>query len=284
MNRLSFLLLLSVHSLYAQDLDKLCEKKRNEILIMTAKKVVMKHGPDYYRNYKLPVIEKDSITTKNASERHRLNIGRIFYRVKFLYDRKKEELNLNEAAMVAIWEDTGKAFSVLFGNGFGLFDLDKEETDIQIPYQSIPKVEEFEQSLDRLSKKMRVEVLIAKAKETVLKYGPGYYRENTKPMINYKKMSKEDSANGSTDAGRKFYTVVFPYDKNKEQFNMEYTASVLIWADNSEAFRVFFGNGIGLLNIDKKEPMSQVSYEPLQPVEIIDWSIFENRNDTLDIK
>lgn len=55
---LSFLSYLCV---YSQNLDKLSEKERNRYLIETSKNIVKKYGPGYYREYKKPVIIRDTI-------------------------------------------------------------------------------------------------------------------------------------------------------------------------------------------------------------------------------
>jgi len=109
-------------------------------------------------------------------------------------------------------------------------------------------------NLEKLSKKERNEELIAIAKQTVLTYGPGYYREYKKPVITafitpeYSIKAKEDPKN----IGRKVYIVVFLYDKTKETLEWDYAAKVAIWADTGEASDVYFGCNFGLRAVDMK--------------------------------
>ena len=81
------------------------------------------------------------------------------------------------------------------------------------------------QNLEKLSRQKRDQILTEIAKNVVIKYGSGYYREKCKPVILAKKMSKKDADYGKTDCGRKFYTVYYPYDKKKEQLTLDYLGS-----------------------------------------------------------
>jgi len=85
----------------AQDLRTLTAGERDNLLISIAKEVVLKYGPDYYREYKPPVITKEPW----SSGKHH-TIGRTYYKVAILYDKTKELLG-NYAAEVFFWEDTG---------------------------------------------------------------------------------------------------------------------------------------------------------------------------------
>jgi len=99
---------------HAQDLSKMSVPKRNSELISIAKKIVLLYGPDYFREYKPPVITKDKWHTDEL-----YTAGRIYYRVTILYDELEEQLSWNYAAEVCIWEDSGRPYSVMFGNGLG---------------------------------------------------------------------------------------------------------------------------------------------------------------------
>jgi len=100
------LLFVSYNNAMAQNLDRLPQPKRDSILISIAKEVILKYGPDYYREYAKPIIKRS-------------NTDRAAYEVTFLYDKTEETLEWDYAAKVFIWADTGNPGSVFFGNGFG---------------------------------------------------------------------------------------------------------------------------------------------------------------------
>ncbi|NDV64576.1 hypothetical protein [Bacteroides sp. 224] len=105
--------------LNAQNLDQLPTKERNSVLIAKTKEVIMKHGPGYWREHKKPVIETKYIS-KNGFPEKGENIGRKYYNVKILYDKTVETLyDINCAAEVWIWADTGQILLIAFGNGYG---------------------------------------------------------------------------------------------------------------------------------------------------------------------
>jgi hypothetical protein len=58
-------------------------------------------------------------------------------------------------------------------------------------------------NLDSLSKSKRERYLIAKAKETVLKYGPDYYRDYKKPEI----IRGQISSKAKENVGRIYYNI-----------------------------------------------------------------------------
>jgi len=117
-----FLLCVSYNSLtLAQNLNSMPIAKRDSLLIAIAKEAVLKYGPDYYREYKTPVIitgkfpPAEQITDKRFVKL----AGRSYYLVTFLYDKTQEQLSYDFAAEVRIWEDTVSLFDVMFGNGWG---------------------------------------------------------------------------------------------------------------------------------------------------------------------
>ena len=127
------ILMISDIASYAQkvrNLDEMNEKKRNEYLIKKTKKVVMRFGPGYYRDKKTPVIKRviigqnDSISAAWMLREHK---GRVFYAVYLRHDPQSEYMHLGYAARVFFWADTGVAFEVMFGNSFGVGDIDKPE-------------------------------------------------------------------------------------------------------------------------------------------------------------
>lgn len=125
---------------HSQNLDKLSRKEKNQYLIETAKGIVKKYGPGYYREYKKPIIQRDTISNRDdLSEDDKKEIGRVFFRVHFPYDSSLDYLGTKYIASVTFWEDTGQPSSVFFACGFGLF-LDSDtitNNTIKIHYQSI---------------------------------------------------------------------------------------------------------------------------------------------------
>lgn len=123
-------------STFSQKLDKLSRKKRNQYLVETAKDIIKKYGPGYYREYKSPIIQTDTIPNRdNLSERDKKHVGRVFYKVHFPYDPCQDHLGTEYIASVTFWKDTGQPSSVFFACGFGLF-LDSIN-NLRVPYQSI---------------------------------------------------------------------------------------------------------------------------------------------------
>jgi hypothetical protein len=109
-------------------------------------------------------------------------------------------------------------------------------------------------NLDKLIEKERNKYLIKVAKEAVMKRGPGYYREVAPPII------KRDIITLSRYTwlyekypGRAYYTVEYPFDDTAESFEGDFSAKVFIWEDTGVVFRITFGNGWGMNNLDNPE-------------------------------
>lgn len=110
----TYLLLLALVALTVQaqyaDLQKLSEKKRNKHLVKTAKEVTMAFAPEYYREYKKPVIlgpyDYDPSKFPSLENRNQF-IGRSYYVVIIPYDFSKENLDRDYAARIQIWADDG---------------------------------------------------------------------------------------------------------------------------------------------------------------------------------
>lgn len=103
-----------------------------------------------------------------------------------------------------------------------------------------------EVNLDKMNESERNQYLIKLAKEVTKNFGPGYYREYSKPVIVkevFETNLKHDELRKLI--GREYYTVTFPYDKTKEHLETDYTSQVKIWKDTGEPFAVGFGNGWG---------------------------------------
>ena len=103
----------------SQNLDSLSTAERDSLLIALAKEFVLKCGPDYYREYKEPVITKEKILPKGEGNPEGRYAGREYYNVTFLYDQSEEKLIYDYCAQVSILADTGYPYSVMFGNGMG---------------------------------------------------------------------------------------------------------------------------------------------------------------------
>lgn len=142
LNKITLIILVCMNCINmtkAQNTGTMSAAKRDS-LISLAKEVVLKLGPDWYREYKSPVIEErkhDGSWSK---------AGRIYYHVAFPYDRTQEKLAWYYAAEVDIWEDTFEPFSVGFGNGLGLnlWTVKDWRTDTTLPimeYQDATKPE-----------------------------------------------------------------------------------------------------------------------------------------------
>jgi hypothetical protein len=115
------LLCISYNSIaMAQNLGSIPIAQRDSLLISIAKEVVLTYGPDYYREYREPIIERGQMPPRGELNPDGRNARRYFYIITFLYDPMEEALEWGFAAEVAVWEDTGQPARVSFGNGFGL--------------------------------------------------------------------------------------------------------------------------------------------------------------------
>ena len=93
--------------------------------------------------------------------------------------------------------------------------------------------------------KQRDSILIETAKNAVLKYAPGYYRDYKKPEVIFRGAAPKDYRI-KEDRGRLFYQVTFFYDPLKEKYAKNYIVQVLIWADNGKVCSMYFMNEWGL--------------------------------------
>ena len=110
------------------NVDSLSEKKRVEYLTKVAEKVVKRFGPGYYRKIRPLIIDRinitkqDSITPPTMKKKY---MGRAYYRARFPYDKTYESTYKGYIAEVIIWADTGIAYAVMFGNGWGYHNIDQ---------------------------------------------------------------------------------------------------------------------------------------------------------------
>ena len=98
---------------------------------------------------------------------------------------------------------------------------------------------------EKIPLKQRDSILIETAKNAVLKYAPGYYRDYKKPEVIFKGAAPKDYRI-KEDRGRLFYQVTFFYDPLKEKYAKNYIVQVLIWADNGKVCSMYFMNEWGL--------------------------------------
>lgn len=98
---------------------------------------------------------------------------------------------------------------------------------------------------EKIPLKQRDSILIETAKNAVLKYAPGYYRDYKKPEVIFRGAAPKDYRI-KEDRGRLFYQVTFFYDPLKEKYAKNYIAQVLIWADNGKVCSMYFMNEWGL--------------------------------------
>ena len=120
----------------AQNLNSITAAKRDSILISIAKEVILKYGPDYYREYSKPIIEKSIVPPKGEINKTGKNAGRVSYIVTFLYDKTEETLG-DYAAKVSIWGDTRKPSMVMFGNGMGIGISESTDWRVDTPVEPI---------------------------------------------------------------------------------------------------------------------------------------------------
>jgi hypothetical protein len=145
----------------SQNLDLMPQAQRDSILIAKAKEMVLKYGPEYYREYKSPVIDWVITPPKGETNITGENAGRKVYIVIFLYDSTIETLEAEYAAWVAIWADTGNPYSILFGNCIGL-DVESLERDIK-KQKSTPQIRYQQSGVKRIRYETQEGVPVDKA-------------------------------------------------------------------------------------------------------------------------
>lgn len=104
--------------------------------------------------------------------------------------------------------------------------------------------------LSQMDSVKRNEYLMKLAREVVLNFGPGYYRDNLNPTISDLKVFSDSSLverfpEAQQKLGKKYYVVTIPYDHTQEQLEWSYAAEVEIWEDDGEPKGVMFGHNLG---------------------------------------
>ena len=123
-NRIILIVIFCMNFLFAtnaQDAANLTAGKRDSLLSL-AKEVILKFGPDYYREYKQPeIIYKQYPSADKMVDKRNISwADRYYYRVTFLYDKTQETLEWDYAAQVYIWADTFEPRGVMFGCNVGI--------------------------------------------------------------------------------------------------------------------------------------------------------------------
>jgi hypothetical protein len=103
------------------NLNKLPEYERNEYLLKTAYFAVMRHAPDWYRDYKEPEISSRIVEVGPDK-------GKLVYNVIYFFDPQKEQMLREYSIRVTIYADTGKVRGLRFGDNTGL-DLSRATDD-----------------------------------------------------------------------------------------------------------------------------------------------------------
>ena len=114
---------------------------------------------------------------------------------------------------------------------------------------------------EKMSQNQRDSILIETAKNAVLKYAPGYYRDYKKPEV----ILREPIPNNyriKKDRGRLYYQVTFFYDPLKEKYAKDYIVRVFIWADNGKACDMMFMNewGFDIESAERKKSTRVVPF------------------------
>jgi len=139
-------------------------------------------------------------------------------------------------------------------------------------------------NLDSLSEKKRNAYLKTVSKETVLKYGAGYYRDYKEPVISRGQFPPKSEINPTGEnAGRIFYLIVYQYDGTKEQFSFPYLSRVQVWADTGKPSGVSFGNGFGIIipeNGLQEGEFERIPYEQIGIFPIYDFPNGKNETNS----
>lgn len=135
----TFLFLTIYITLCAQNLDNLPTEKRDSLLKAKSKEIILRYGPGYYREYKAPTIERIAVPPSETNPEG-TNVGRAYYMITYWYDKTKERLEEDFAAIVRIWADTGEPTSVLFGCNYD-YILNRKKTRDPKEQPPIPYVQ-----------------------------------------------------------------------------------------------------------------------------------------------
>ena len=124
---------------FSQNLDNIPTEKRDSLLKAMSKEIILRYGAGYYREYKVPTIER-VVVPPSETNPEGINVGRAYYMITYWYDKTKERLEEDFAAIVRIWADTGEPAAVLFGCNYG-YILDRKKNRSSKEQPPIPYVQ-----------------------------------------------------------------------------------------------------------------------------------------------
>ena len=104
-------------------------------------------------------------------------------------------------------------------------------------------------ALSEMDSVKRYDYLVKCSREVIKHFGPGYYREFQKPEVSGLHVLSDTIHSYpelNRNLGRKYYTVIYPYDHSQEQLEWNYAAKVEIWDDGGEPKGALFGHGLGI--------------------------------------
>jgi hypothetical protein len=134
------------------------------------------------------------------------------------------------------------------------------------------------QNLDYLPQAKRDSILISIAKEAVLRYGPGYYREYKTPVIERGQIPVKGTMNPTGEnAGKIYYRVTFLYDKTQEVLAENFAAIVGFREGTSSPVYIRFGNERARF-IPEKEWKDNAVVEEQTPYETMIFPIYDWNN------
>jgi hypothetical protein len=117
-------------------LDRLPQPERDSFLIAVAKQAIIKYGPDFYDYYETNrtpiVITRIVITNEDEDLNVNARAGMVEYRVNYSTSKEFLDKYPNSAPyymIVRVWEDTGLAAGIRFGNNGLVF---RSEADLKI--------------------------------------------------------------------------------------------------------------------------------------------------------
>ena len=102
-------------------------------------------------------------------------------------------------------------------------------------------------NLDRLSEKKRTEYLLDVSKEAIMKYAPGWYREEGGYKI--ERLTWEGEVN-IKQRGKASYIVKRYYDDSKEMFPKGFSTETFINEETGTVSNMRFGDGGGVGDLD----------------------------------
>ncbi len=117
-------------------------------------------------------------------------------------------------------------------------------------------------NLDRLSEKKRTEYLLDVSKEAIMKYAPGWYREDGGYKI--ERLEWEDPRHIERK-GKVSYIIIRYYDANKESFPSGFSTEVDVNEETGKVTDMGFGDGYGWGGLDYPELFDFVPFKKWTP-------------------